>query len=192
MNNYLIIGLGNIGAEYAHTRHNIGFDIADAFVKKQDAGWHVDRLAEVSQFRMKGRGITVIKPTTYMNLSGKAVKYWLDKEKIAIENSLTLVDELALPLERIRLRPSGSDAGHNGLSNIQELLGTNVYPKLRFGIGNNFPKGRQVDFVLGKWTPAEEPVVNLKIEACVNLITAFILEGIQPAMNRYNNQVFGA
>jgi PTH1 family peptidyl-tRNA hydrolase len=191
MNNYLIIGLGNIGAEYAHTRHNVGFDIADAFVKKYDAGWHVDRLAEVSQFKIKGRGITVIKPTTYMNLSGKAVKYWLDKEKIAIENSLTIVDELALPLERIRLRPSGSDAGHNGLRHIQELLGTNAYPKLRFGIGNNFPKGRQVDFVLGKWTPAEEPVVKLKAEACVDLITAFILEGIQPAMNRYNNQVFG-
>jgi PTH1 family peptidyl-tRNA hydrolase len=127
-----------------------------------------------------------------MNLSGKAVKYWLEKEKIAIENSLTLVDELALPLERMRLRPSGSDAGHNGLRNIQELLGTNAYPKLRFGIGNDFPKGRQVDFVLGKWTPYEEPVVNLKMEACVNLITTFILEGIQPAMNRFNNQVFGA
>ncbi|MCA0383812.1 MAG: aminoacyl-tRNA hydrolase [Bacteroidetes bacterium] len=190
MNSYLIVGLGNIGAEYAQTRHNIGFDVADAFVKQHDGGWHIDRLAEVSQFKIKGRAITVIKPTTYMNLSGKAMKFWLDKEKIALEHSLTIVDELALPLEKIRLRPSGSDAGHNGLKSIQDYTGTNEFPKLRFGIGNNFPKGRQVDFVLGKWKPDEQPLVAQKIDTCVSVITSFILEGIQPAMNRYNNLTF--
>lgn len=190
MNSFLIVGLGNIGAEYVHTRHNIGFDVADAFVQQHDAGWRIDRLAEVSQFKLKGRPITVIKPTTYMNLSGRAMKYWLEKEKIAIENSLTIVDDLALPLERLRLRPSGSDAGHNGLKNIQELLGTDAYPKLRFGIGNQFAKGRQVDFVLGQWKPDEAPLVQQKIGKCVELINAFILEGIQPAMNRFNNLIF--
>ena len=190
MNSYLIVGLGNIGAEYAQTRHNIGFDVADAFVKQYDGGWHIDRLAEVCQLKIKGRSVTVIKPTTYMNLSGKALKYWLDKEKIALEQSLTIVDELALPLEKIRLRPSGSDAGHNGLKSIQDFTGTNAFPKLRFGIGNNFPKGRQVDFVLGKWRPEEQPVVAQKIDTCVSVITSFILEGIQPAMNRYNNLSF--
>ncbi len=190
MNSYLIVGLGNIGAEYAQTRHNIGFDVADAFVKHHDGGWHIDRLAEISQFKIKGRAITVIKPTTYMNLSGKAMKFWLDKEKIALEHSITIVDELALPLEKIRLRPSGSDAGHNGLKSIQDYTGTNEFPKLRFGIGNNFPKGRQVDFVLGKWKPDEQPLVVQKIDTCVSVITSFILEGIQPAMNKYNNLTF--
>lgn len=190
MNSFLIIGLGNIGAEYAHTRHNIGFDIADAFAKKHDAGWHIDRLAEVSQFRLKGRGITVIKPTTYMNLSGKAFKYWADKERIALDQTLTIVDDLALPLEKLRLRPSGSDAGHNGLRSIQDAIGTDAYPKLRFGIGNQFSKGRQVDFVLGKWKPDEEPLVSSKIDKCVDIVEAFILEGIQPAMNRFNKLVF--
>jgi PTH1 family peptidyl-tRNA hydrolase len=190
MNSFLIVGLGNIGAEYMHTRHNIGFDVADAFVRQHDAGWRIDRLAEVSQFKLKGRPITVIKPTTYMNLSGRAMKYWLDKEKTDIANSLTIVDDLALPLERLRLRPSGSDAGHNGLKNIQELLGTDAYPKLRFGIGNQFAKGRQVDFVLGRWKPDEEPLVQQKIGKCVELINAFILEGIQPAMNRFNQLIF--
>jgi PTH1 family peptidyl-tRNA hydrolase len=190
MNSFLIVGLGNIGDEYVHTRHNIGFDVADAFVQHHQAGWRIDRLAEVSQFKLKGRPITVIKPTTYMNLSGRAMKYWLEKEKIAIENSLTIVDDLSLPLERLRLRPSGSDAGHNGLKNIQELLGTEAYPKLRFGIGNQFAKGRQVDFVLGQWKPDEVPLVQQKIAKCVELINTFILEGIQPAMNRFNNLIF--
>jgi PTH1 family peptidyl-tRNA hydrolase len=125
-----------------------------------------------------------------MNLSGRAMKYWLEKEKIAIENSLTIVDDLSLPLERLRLRRSGSDAGHNGLKNIQELLGTEAYPKLRFGIGNHFAKGRQVDFVLGQWKPDEVPLVQQKIAKCVELINTFILEGIQPAMNRFNNLIF--
>lgn len=190
MKSFLITGLGNIGAEYAHTRHNIGFDIADAFAKKHDAGWHIDRLAEVCQCSLKGRKITLIKPTTYMNLSGRAAKYWLDQLAIPVENSLTLVDDLALPLSRIRLRPSGSDAGHNGLKSMQDVLGNNAFPKLRFGIGNQFSKGRQVDFVLGQWAKQEEPIVAQKIDKCVELIESFVLEGIQPAMNRFNNLVF--
>jgi len=190
MNSYLIVGLGNIGAEYTQTRHNIGFDVADAFVKQHDGGWHIDRLAEVSQFKIKGRAITVIKPTTYMNLSGKAMKYWLDKEKIALEHSLTIVDELALPLEKIRLRPSGSDAGHNGLKSIQDYTGTNEFPKLRFGIGNNFPQGRQVDFVLGKWLAEEQYIVNQKIVACGEIIESFAAIGLEKTMNTANNLSF--
>jgi PTH1 family peptidyl-tRNA hydrolase len=190
MDKFLVIGLGNIGAEYAHTRHNIGFDIADAFVRRHDAGWHIDRLAEVAQFKIKGRQVTVIKPTTYMNLSGRAVKYWLDKEKIALESSITLVDELALPLERIRVRPSGSHAGHNGLRSIQEALMSDAYPKLRFGIGNEFPKGRQADFVLSPWRPEEVPLVTQKIDKCADLLTDFVLLGIDYVMNNYNKLVF--
>lgn len=190
MSKYLIIGLGNIGAEYAGTRHNIGFDVVDFFVKKQAGFFENDRLADVAHLKWKGKTLVVIKPTTYMNLSGKAVKYWLDKEKIAIENSLTVVDDLALPLSRVRIRPSGSPAGHNGLASIQESLGTDQYPKLRFGIGNDFPRGMQVPFVLGKWKPEEQPLVNLKIEKSVEMIESFISRGIARTMNDWNKMDF--
>ena len=158
MSKFLIIGLGNIGLEYMHTRHNIGFDVVDAFVLKHGGLFKMDRLAEVAEVKWKGKTFMCVKPTTFMNLSGKAFKYWVDKEKINIENTLTIVDDLALPLSKIRLRGSGSDAGHNGLKDIQLTLGTDAYPKLRFGIGNDFQKGRQVDFVLGKWKPEEQKV----------------------------------
>ena len=161
MSKYLIVGLGNPGNEYAHTRHNIGFDVVRAFVLKHGGSFRTDRLAEVSEIKYKGKIFVCIKPSTFVNLSGKAVKYWLDKEKIDIENSLTIVDELALPLNKLRLRKSGSDAGHNGLRDIQNALGTNAYPRLRFGIGNNFPKGMQVEFVLSRWLPEEVPLVRL-------------------------------
>jgi PTH1 family peptidyl-tRNA hydrolase len=190
MDKYLIAGLGNIGAEYAGTRHNIGFDVADAFAKKHGGTWQVSRLAEVCTLKLKGRPVILIKPTTYMNLSGRAFKYWLDHEKVELKNTLTVVDDLALPLEKIRLRPTGSDAGHNGLKDIHAMLGTDAYPKLRFGIGNDYPKGRQVDFVLGKWTPGELPVVEQKIDASVSLIEQFILVGIDAAMTAYNKLVF--
>jgi PTH1 family peptidyl-tRNA hydrolase len=150
MGKFLIVGLGNIGAEYSGSRHNIGFDVVDALVKEQDGRFNVERLAEMVEIKWKGQALVCIKPTTYMNLSGKAVKYWMEKEKLAIENILVVVDELALPLTKFRLRPAGSDAGHNGLKSIQDALGTDAYPKLRFGIGNNFPRGRQVEFVLGR------------------------------------------
>ncbi|WP_346318964.1 aminoacyl-tRNA hydrolase [Chitinophaga sp. YIM B06452] len=187
---YLIVGLGNIGMDYHHTRHNIGFDVADAFAAKHAALFRSDRLADVAEIKWKGRILVVIKPTTYMNLSGKAVKYWMDKEKIPAENILVIMDELALPLEVIRLRPGGSDAGHNGLKSIQEAIGTNQYPRLRFGIGNDFPKGRQVDYVLGRWTAKEEPVVQQKIDKCTEVIESFASIGLQRSMNNYNNLTF--
>lgn len=187
---YLIAGLGNIGEEYRHTRHNIGFDVAEAFAAKHGGTFKSDRLADVAECRWKGKVFVVIKPTTYMNLSGKAVKYWVDKEKVPLENLLVVMDELALPLNVLRLRPGGSDAGHNGLKSIQELLGTNQYPRLRFGIGNNFPKGRQVEYVLGRWTAKEEPIIQMKIEKSVEIIEAIASIGIERTMNNYNNLTF--
>jgi PTH1 family peptidyl-tRNA hydrolase len=190
MAKYLIVGLGNIGAEYAGTRHNIGFDVADALVKKHEGAFRLDRLAEVAEIRWKGKILITIKPTTFMNLSGKSVKYWMDKEKILLENVLIIVDELALPLTRFRLRTGGSSAGHNGLRSIEEVLGTDGYPRLRFGIGNNFPKGRQVDFVLGRWKEEELPLVGQKIDKTVELVESFVTIGIERTMSLYNNLDF--
>jgi peptidyl-tRNA hydrolase, PTH1 family len=190
MEKYLIAGLGNIGAEYQHTRHNIGFDVVDAFAEKYGAVFQVERLAQVAEVKLKGRTIVCIKPTTYMNLSGKAVVYWLQKEKIEVQNSLTIVDDLALPLDKVRIRASGSDAGHNGLKDIQATLQTTAYPRLRFGIGNQFSKGGQVDFVLGRWKELEMPVVRQKIDACVTLIEKFVLEGINKTMTEANRISF--
>lgn len=187
---YLIAGLGNIGAEYVHTRHNIGFDVAEAFVQKHGGQFRSDRLASVAEIRWKGRIFIVICPTTFMNLSGKAVKYWMDKEKIALENLLVIFDDLAIPLNKLRLRPGGSDGGHNGLKSIQETLGTTNYPKLRFGIGNDFAKGRQVDFVLGKWSAEEQPMVKLKIEKSVGAIESLATVGLPATMNKINNVEF--
>lgn len=187
---YLIVGLGNIGTDYHHTRHNIGFDVVDALAAKHNVAFNSDRLADVANIKWKGKMLLTIKPTTYMNLSGKAVKYWMDKEKIPLENVMVIVDELALPLSAIRIRPGGSDAGHNGLKSIQESLATNQYPRLRFGIGNDFPKGRQIDFVLGKWTKQEEPVVLQKIDKCAEIIESFVTAGLPRTMNNYNNLTF--
>lgn len=190
MTKYLIVGLGNIGSEYDNTRHNIGFEVLDAFVAKHEGTFKNDRLAYVAEIRWKGKIFICIKPTTYMNLSGKAFKYWLDKEKIAIENTLTIVDDLALPLSALRLRPGGSDAGHNGLKDIQLILNTTEYPKLRFGIGNQFPKGMQAEFVLGKWLKEETPLVRLKIEKSVEIIESFAVSGIARTMNNYNKHKY--
>lgn len=190
MSKYLIAGLGNIGNEYAHTRHNIGFDVVMAFVLKHGGLLSTDRLAYKAEVRWKGRTFVCICPTTYMNLSGKAVKYWMDKEKIDLKNILVVFDDLAIPLSKLRVRPGGSDAGHNGLKSIQELLGTTEYPRLRFGIGSNFPKGRQVDYVLGKWTPEEEPLVRLKIDKSVEVIEQFSTVGIEAVMNSVNKLEF--
>lgn len=184
---FLIVGLGNVGNEYAHTRHNIGFDVVMAFVNKHGGQLKTDRLAYTAEVRWKGRIFVCVCPTTYMNLSGKAVKYWMDKEKVELSNLLVVFDDIAIPLNKIRLRPGGSDAGHNGLKSIQEALGTSEYPKLRFGIGNNFPKGMQSNFVLSKWTKEEEPVVRNKIDLCVEVIETFATAGINNAMNKFNN-----
>src|SRR6478672_5215060 len=187
---FLIAGLGNVGNEYAHTRHNIGFDVIMAFANKHGGQFKTDRLAYTAEVRWKGRIFVCICPTTFMNLSGKSIKYWLDKEKIEFANLLVVFDDIAIPLNKIRLRPGGSDAGHNGLKSIQESLGTSEYPKLRFGIGNNFPKGMQSDFVLGKWRKEEEPLIKLKIDAAVEVIETFGVQGIAAAMNQVNNKEF--
>ena len=186
MSKYLITGLGNIGNEYANTRHNIGFDVVAAFVLKHGGSFRTDRLAYVAEVKWKGKQFVCICPTTYMNLSGRAVKYWLDKEKIPLDNSLTLLDDVSLPLDKLRLRASGSAGGHNGLKDIENILGTNQYPRLRFGIGNNYPKGMQADFVLGKWVSTEVPVVQLKIEKCVDIIGWFASIGIEQTMTEVN------
>ena len=190
MNKFLIIGLGNVGTEYHRTRHNIGFDVVDAFVLKHAGMFQLGRLAYMAEVKWKGKIFICIKPTTFMNLSGKAFKYWMDKEKVALENTLTIVDEVALPLSKLRLRPSGSAGGHNGLKDIQLTLGTDLYPKLRFGTGNNFPKGMQVEFVLGRWWPEEQAIVQQKIEKCTEVIESFAVMGIEKAMNSINNLSF--
>jgi len=187
MSKFLIVGLGNIGSEYAHTRHNIGFDVIEAFASKHGGFFKTERLAQVAEVKYKGKILICIKPATYMNLSGRAFKYYFDKEKPALENTLTIVDDLALPLSKLRLRGSGSDAGHNGLKDIQATLGTDKYPKLRFGIGNNYPKGMQIDFVLAKWNKEELPVVHAKIEKCIETIESFVFTGLQRTMNAINN-----
>jgi len=186
MSKYLFVGLGNIGTEYANTRHNIGFDVVNAFVLKHDGSFRVDRLAYVAEIKFKGKQVVCICPTTFMNLSGRAFKYWMDKTKVPLENTLTIMDDLALPLDKIRLRAGGSDAGHNGLKDIQLVLGTDKYPKLRFGIGSDYPKGMQADFVLSKWLKAEEPVVLIKIEKCIEVMESFLTKGIEETMTAYN------
>lgn len=192
MSKYLIVGLGNPGNEYSHTRHNIGSDVVSAFVLKHGGIFSTRRFAEVAEVKWKGKFFVCIKPTTFMNLSGRSFKYWLEKEKIEIENSLTIVDDLALPLNKLRLRKGGSDAGHNGLKDIQNLLGTDAYPKLRFGIGNNFSKGGQVDFVLNPWDAEEVSLVKIKIEKSIELIENFASIGIDRTMSLMNNLTFSA
>lgn len=187
---YLIIGLGNIGTEYVETRHNIGFDVVDVFVQKHGGRFSNDRLADVAEVKYKGRTLVVIKPTTYMNLSGRAMKYWMDKEKISVENTLVIVDDLAFPLDVLKIRGNGSDAGHNGLKSIQECIGTSNYPRIRFGIGNNFARGKQVDFVLGRWKDDEIPMVNLKVQKCGEIIECFVTLGLDRTMNLFNQLKF--
>jgi len=191
MDKFLIACLGNIGPEYSGTRHNAGFEVADAMALKHKVFFQSSRLADMAEIKLKGKLIVLIKPTTYMNLSGKSVKYWLEKEKIDLTRLLVVLDDIAIPLSRLRLRPSGNDGGHNGLKSIQEQLGTIDYPRLRFGIGGDFPKGRQVDFVLGKWDAAEIPTVRGKIIKSTEVIETFALRGLEPAMNEVNKMIFG-
>jgi peptidyl-tRNA hydrolase, PTH1 family len=186
MNKYLLIGLGNIGPEYIHTRHNIGFDVIETFVTRHGAGFRVDRLVEIAELKIRGRQVICIKPTTYMNLSGKAVKYWREKEHISLENMLVVVDEVSLPLDRMRLRPTGSAGGHNGLKSIEEILLTDAYPRLRFGIGNDYPRGHQVEYVLGRWKDSEEALIRKKTGLAADALESFILNGIDLTMNHFN------
>ncbi len=185
---YLIVGLGNIGSEYECTRHNIGFRVLDALAKASNVVFMDKRYGAVTEIKMKGRTLILLKPSTYMNLSGNAVRYWMQAEKIPLENVLVVVDDLALPLGTLRLKGKGSDAGHNGLGHIQATLGTQNYARLRFGIGNEFSRGRQVDYVLGHFADEEEQVLPSRFEICEDIIKTFCLAGIQTAMNQYNNK----
>ena len=184
---FLIVGLGNAGKEYTHTRHNIGFDVVNAFVQKHVGKFSTGRLVYVAEVKWKGKIFICVCPTTFMNLSGSAVKYWMDKEKVAIENTLVITDDVALPLNKMRLRPSGSDGGHNGLKSVEASLATRDYPRLRFGIGNEYPKGLQADFVLSKWRKEEELLVKLKIEKAVGVIESFATRGLSLTMNDVNS-----
>ena len=186
MKKYLIVALGNIGAEYGNTRHNIGFKIADELAKSKDVSFDMKRLAFYTSYSFKGKTIHIIKPTTFMNLSGKAIKYWMNELNIPVENTLTLVDDIALSFGKIRLKPSGSDAGHNGLKSIAEYLDTRTYPKLKFGIGDNYSKGRQIDYVLGAWTAQENEALSSYIDTAIKSIEDFIQTGMERAMN-FNN-----
>lgn len=185
---YLIAGLGNIGDKYANTRHNIGFVATDALVQDLKDSFSIERHAMVSRPRFRARQLVVIKPTTYMNLSGKAVKYWMDKENIPIENILVIYDDLALDTGLLRLRGKGSGGTHNGMNDIIAALGRNDFPRLRIGIGNDFAKGFQIDYVLGKWTRQEEKIMLEKIPTSVEIVKSFIFSGLQQSMNRYNNK----
>ena len=185
---YLIVGLGNIGDEYAATRHNIGFKVLDALAEASNTSFSTERYGDIAHMRLKNRQLTMLKPSTYMNLSGNAVRYWKEKEGIELENILVIVDDLALPFGAIRIKPSGSDAGHNGLKNIAQMLGTQAYPRLRFGIGNDFPRGCQIDYVLGAFTLDERQRLPVRIDVAVDAIKTFCLAGINVAMNTFNNK----
>lgn len=185
---YLIVGLGNIGREYEYTRHNIGFRVLDALAKASNIVFADRRYGFVAEMKVKGRTLILLKPSTYMNLSGNAVRYWMNKEKIQPENLLVIVDDLALPFGTLRLKGKGSDAGHNGLKNIQSVLGTQEYARLRFGIGSDFPKGAQVNYVLDSFSDEEESALPAKLETCSEIIKSFCLAGIQNTMNTYNNK----
>ncbi|HEY4797799.1 MAG TPA: aminoacyl-tRNA hydrolase [Bacteroidia bacterium] len=188
MNKFLIVGLGNPGDEYRHSRHNIGFMVLDALAKELASGFSSSRLADVAEGKIKGKTVFLVKPTTFMNLSGKAVNYYLQKENIPLKNLMVITDDLALPLGKLRIRNKGSDGGHNGLKSIQETLGTSDYPRLRFGIGNEFSKGRQVDYVLGEWDAAERNELVPRIDIAVEAIKDFALMGIDKTMNAYNSK----
>ena len=188
MTKFLIAGLGNIGDEYTNTRHNIGFMILDSLAKKNNLKFTADRLAAVAEYKFKGKTLVLIKPATYMNLSGKAVNYWLQAEKISKENFLVITDDIALPLGSLRMKGKGSDGGHNGLKNIQEILTTPEYARLRFGVGNEFVKGKQVDHVLGKWTNEEQKLLEPRITIAEEMIQNFTTIGLQRTMTAYNNK----
>lgn len=185
---FLIVGLGNIGEEYEGTRHNIGFEILDAFAKASNIFFTPDKYGEVATAKHKGRTIVLLKPNTYMNLSGKAVRYWLQKEKIDQQNLLVITDDLALPFGKIRIRAKGSDGGHNGIKNIIELLGNNEFPRLRFGISSAFDKGKQVNYVLGKWNGDEQQTLIQRVEICIDAMKDFAVLPCEKVMSAYNGK----
>lgn len=188
MKKFLIVGLGNIGPKYENTRHNIGFKMVDYLANEHDAIWETAKLGDITSFKKKGRTFFLLKPSTYMNLSGKAVKYWLEKEKIPKENLFVITDDLNLSFGSIRVKTKGSDGGHNGLKDIQSVLQTTQYNRFRFGISDAFSKGRQVDYVLSEWTSEENEKLKERFEMGVKVIESFGLAGIQITMNTYNGK----
>ena len=188
MKKFLIAGLGNVGAKYENTRHNIGFRILDELAREKEVSFETEKLGDIASFKFKGRTFILLKPSTYMNLSGKAVNYWMQKEKIKHENLLVVTDDLNLPFGTLRLKTKGSDGGHNGLKDIQNILGTNKYNRFRFGIGDKFSKGQQVDYVLGEWSSEEESEMKGRLETSVKLIESFGTAGVSNTMNSFNGK----
>ncbi|MBU2997817.1 aminoacyl-tRNA hydrolase [Cellulophaga baltica] len=186
MKKYLVIGLGNIGPEYAQTRHNIGFKILDALANKEDLSFNTVKLGDVTTYKVKGRSVLLLKPSTYMNLSGKAVQYWMQKENIPVENILVITDDINLDFGTIRVKTKGSNGGHNGLKDIQQVLNSTNYNRFRFGVGADFGKGRQVDYVLGKWTDEERDALKERLAQSTEVIKSFVLAGVERTMNTYN------
>jgi PTH1 family peptidyl-tRNA hydrolase len=187
-NKFLIVGLGNIGAEYANTRHNIGFKIVDFFAKKESVAFETVKLGALAEFKFKGRTFLLLKPNTYMNLSGKAVQYWMNKENIPLENVLVITDDLNIPFGTIRIKPKGSDGGHNGLKNINLILNTQNYTRFRFGISDEFKKGKQIDYVLGEWDDAEKTKLPERLELASEIIKSFGTAGLENTMTAFNGK----
>jgi PTH1 family peptidyl-tRNA hydrolase len=187
MKKFLIAGLGNIGPDYDNTRHNIGFQVLDELAQKKELDFTQNKLGATASFKVKGRSILLLKPSTFMNRSGKAVHYWLEKEKIPREHLLIITDDINLPFGTLRLKTKGSDGGHNGLADVQQTLQTSQYNRLRFGLGSDFPKGRQVEYVLGKWNEEEEKALPERLNRCTELIESFVLQGVNITMNTFNN-----
>ncbi len=185
---YLIVGLGNIGPEYRNTRHNIGFKVLDAFAEVSNISFSTQRYGDIAQVRVKNKVLVLLKPSTYMNLSGEAVRYWMNKENIPLKNVLVIVDDIALPFGAIRIKGKGSDGGHNGLKNIAAMIGTQNYARIRFGLGNDFPKGAQIDYVLGNFTEEQEKLMPERLKIAIDAIKAFCLSGLTFAMNNYSNK----
>lgn len=188
MKKYLIVGLGNIGAEYINTRHNIGFKVVDFVADNANVSFETAKLGAVAEYSVKGRKLILLKPNTYMNLSGKAVKYWMDKENIAKENVLVITDDLNLSFGTIRIKAKGSDGGHNGLKNIQLILNTTEYPRFRFGISDEFKKGQQVDYVLGEWNEEEKAKLQERYKLAKEIVESFALAGLNETMNQFNGK----
>ena len=188
MKKFLIVGLGNIGAEYVNTRHNIGFKVLDYFANQESISFQTQKLGDVTEFKIKGRTAILLKPNTFMNLSGKAVKYWMEKEKIEKDNLLIITDDLNLSFGSIRIKTKGSDGGHNGLKNIQLLLNSTEYPRFRFGISDAFKKGKQVDYVLGEWSAEEKEALKERLSISSEIIKSFVLAGLNTTMNAYNGK----
>lgn len=188
MKKFLIVGLGNIGAEYVNTRHNIGFKAVDFIAREAGVDFETVKLGTLAEVKIKGRSLLLLKPNTYMNLSGKAVQFWMDKEKIAKENVLIITDDLNLAFGTLRMKAKGSDGGHNGLKNIQQVLNSSEYPRLRFGISDTFKKGQQVDYVLGEWTDEETTALKERLQVVSDAVKEFALAGLNNAMNNYNGK----